>query len=514
MARFDAAATRRLAESLVRIESVSPSAGESRVAEALLLFSARAGLEIVPESRSRLPDGRRNGYAIARGRGRDAIVFLGHTDTVGVADFASDGRPPRDAFRPERLRAPRGFLRGRGALDMKSGLAAAAVAAASRAARRDARGSVIFCAVADEENESAGVRSAIEFLARARERFDLRGAVNVDYVTRTASGRVPVYAGTVGKALVGVFAHGLPAHAGDPLRGVDASLLLAEAIREIDLDPALAGGASAPPVALRFGDMMGAYNVQTPDAAVAFFNLLLEGDGLGARLRAFERALRRAARSARERLASRGRRVGRVAVRRFSSLDAPLARRAGPRAPDARAAAAAAVRDALRADRALASEPALVLFLAPPFYPPDDGRRAGALVAAVERALAAEGPAAARQVEIARFYPYISDMSFLGLSSLGERALACAEPEMPVPHGLPLAAMRALGLPSIDMGPVGEGAHSFDERVETRFSFGVLPRLLARVADEVLDPEAKRKKGPRAGERGGRRAANPVTGSR
>jgi len=478
-------AARRLTEKLVRIESVSPSAGESRVASALGAHLARAGLKVAPPRASALADGRRNLYAVAPGRGRAAVVFLGHTDTVGVADFAGGGTTAADAFRPERLAAPAGFLRGRGVLDMKSGLAAAAVAAAARARSGPRRGSVVVCAVADEENESAGIRHALPRLARMKRRLDLRGVVNVDYVTRTESGRIPVYAGTVGKMLAGVFARGLPAHAGDPLRGLDAGLLVAEAIREIDLDPDLGDRAAAPPALLRFGDLMGAYNVQTPHEAFAFFNVLFRDGDPRAILSRFERALRRAAESARRRLARRRRGVlARIAVRRWSRIAGRGRRpRAVPPGADGRVAALDAVRAALRGGGG-GEGACLVLFLAPPFYPPDDGSRSGALIAAFERAVEDRD-----EFEVRRFYPYVSDLSLLSLSRLAERALEAVEEEMPVGHGLPVADMRRVGLPALNVGPVGTGAHEKSERVETRFAFDALPEILLKLAGEIVAGE-------------------------
>jgi arginine utilization protein RocB len=337
----------------------------------------------------------------------------------------------------------------------------------------------VFCAVADEENESAGLRHALPRIALLKRRFDVRGVVNVDYVTRTESGRVPVYAGTIGKALVGVFARGLPAHAGDPLRGVDAGLLVAEAIREIDLDLALADRGAAPPVTLRFGDLMGAYNVQTPNEAFAFFNLLFRDGDLRSLLARFEAALRRAAAAARGRLSRRGVRA-RIGVSRWSRLS-DRARPAAAASPgtDGRKAAIEAVSAAAR-ERG--GEPSLVLFLAPPFYPPDDGSRSGELIAAFERAVAGRKD----EFEVRRFYPYVSDMSLLALSPLGTRALRVVEKEMPVGHGLPVSAMRAVDLPALNVGPVGTGAHEKTERVETRFAFDALPSILERLAAEVV----------------------------
>ena len=77
-------------------------------------------------------------------------MLCAHTDTVSVAGMS----------RPHEPRVEDGRLYGRGAFDMKGGLAAIMLAGAAAAAL-DLRGDVIVAAVADEEYASDGVQAVV-----------------------------------------------------------------------------------------------------------------------------------------------------------------------------------------------------------------------------------------------------------------------------------------------------------------------------------------------------------------
>lgn len=89
------------------------------------------------------------------GSGVPALVLYGHLDTVGTAGMTV---PP---FEP---RVEEGRLYGRGATDMKGGVAAC-MAAAAALAREQPPGRVLLALVADEEYESIG---AADFVRRHR----------------------------------------------------------------------------------------------------------------------------------------------------------------------------------------------------------------------------------------------------------------------------------------------------------------------------------------------------------
>src|SRR4051812_33010783 len=138
---------------LVAIDSVNPSlvsggAGEEEIAAFIAGWAADAGLEatVLEETHGR-PS------VIVRARGGDhgrTLLLCGHVDTVGVEGVTAPHEP-----RPEGDR-----LHGRGAYDMKAGVAAALVACREAAALGLA-GDVVVAAVADEEHASLGVQEAL-----------------------------------------------------------------------------------------------------------------------------------------------------------------------------------------------------------------------------------------------------------------------------------------------------------------------------------------------------------------
>jgi acetylornithine deacetylase len=138
---------------LVAIDSVNPAlvpgaAGEGEIAAFVAGWLAERGLEVTVEDS---PPGRPSVVAVARGSGGGASLMLNaHTDTVSVAGMA---RPHEPELRD-------GRLHGRGAFDMKGGLAAIMLAGAA-AAESGLRGDVIVTAVADEEHASEGVQAVL-----------------------------------------------------------------------------------------------------------------------------------------------------------------------------------------------------------------------------------------------------------------------------------------------------------------------------------------------------------------
>jgi acetylornithine deacetylase/succinyl-diaminopimelate desuccinylase-like protein len=129
---------------LVRFNTVNPPGNERPAIEHLERYLAAAGFEteILGTSESR-PNLIANLVAEADG---PTLVFLGHVDTV-LAD------PSEWRHDPWSGEVEDGFLWGRGALDMKSQVAAEAVAGAAlaRAGWRPARGTLRLVFVADEE---------------------------------------------------------------------------------------------------------------------------------------------------------------------------------------------------------------------------------------------------------------------------------------------------------------------------------------------------------------------------
>lgn len=511
----DPSDVRALAERLVAIPSASPDpAGETAVAHALR-DALPGGVE---HGEWPTPDGRPIVWARVRGRIRRTTVLLGHTDTVGADEFAALGaaRGVPSAFDPAGLRAhflapgflarapaavltdlqeeriaPGTWMFGRGALDMKGGLAAA-VAALARLASPEAppAGDVLFVACPDEEHESRGMLAAVEALAGLRERegLEFSGAINLDYTEAPEA-----FAGVTGKVLLGVYALGVPAHAAAPFAGVDAAQMIAALVSRLSAAEALVdagdGRSGVPPVALRMRDLKSGYNLQTPVEAVAELNVVslarpveetlarahaeaeaALGDLLG--------AMRTLARhggwtpavpvSSPDAVMTYGELVDRARAAAGGSLELPPAD-----GDDLRAASLERVRRLARI--AGLRGPAVVLYLMPPFYPaaaPGDGP----LVRAARRVLDRAG------VPLRAYYPFVSDSAYLAWRSDASRTLAAQVPVWGVEYRLPIAAMRALDLDVVNLGPWGRDAHGLFERAHGPWTFGRLPALLAEVA--------------------------------
>ena len=139
-----AAEAEELLSRLIRFNTVNPPGNERPAQEFLADHLEQAGLEC--ELLGAEP-GRPNLVARLRGgAGGPTLCYLGHVDTV----LANPAEWTRDPWSGE---IADGFLWGRGALDMKSQVAAEIAAAASlaRSGWRPARGELLIVTVVDEE---------------------------------------------------------------------------------------------------------------------------------------------------------------------------------------------------------------------------------------------------------------------------------------------------------------------------------------------------------------------------
>jgi acetylornithine deacetylase len=154
-----------LAVELVRTDSVNPALvpGAAGEAAAVGLLARRLELrgfavQVVPGAGA---PGRLSLVARLAGTGGGRSLLLnGHLDTVGVAGMAE---PFAGLVVGDRRS---GRLLGRGACDMKAGVAAM-VAAAETAGAAGTAGDVVLALVADEEHASVGTEAVLESMAGA-----------------------------------------------------------------------------------------------------------------------------------------------------------------------------------------------------------------------------------------------------------------------------------------------------------------------------------------------------------
>jgi acetylornithine deacetylase len=218
----------QLLKDLVAIDSVNPrlvpgARGEAEIAEYLRRWLADRGIEAKLEPAA---PGRPNvvGHAGPRG-GQPALALVGHLDTVGVAAMA-------EPFTP---RERHGRIYGRGAVDMKAGVAAMCAAAAAVVASGERlRRPLLVAGLVDEESDSAGaqafVRSYSADAAVVTEPTDLRLAI-----------------AHKGFIWFDVTTHGRAAHGSLPAEGRDAIRMMGRVLDALDrLDARLAAGREHP----------------------------------------------------------------------------------------------------------------------------------------------------------------------------------------------------------------------------------------------------------------------------
>jgi acetylornithine deacetylase/succinyl-diaminopimelate desuccinylase-like protein len=219
-----------LLQELIRLDTVNPPGQETRAAELLQRYLASNG--IASELVAKTPD-RANVVARLPGGNGPSLLLMAHTDTV----LADPEEWTRDPWSGELVD---GEVWGRGALDMKGHVAAAAVAFASLA-REGVRppGDVLLALTADEE---VGVDFGTSWLAREHPetvRADL--GVNEGGGERCVLGDRVFYLCAVGEKATAPFKlrlHGRSGHASDPYSADNALLKAAPVLSALErLEP-------------------------------------------------------------------------------------------------------------------------------------------------------------------------------------------------------------------------------------------------------------------------------------
>jgi len=204
-----------LLKALVAIDSVNPSlvpgaSGEAAVARALAEHMRAIGLAVHIQE---VAPGRPNVVGVLEGRrpGR-SLMYCGHIDTVGVAGMARPFDPvERD-----------GRVYGRGAQDMKGGIAA--MVDAARVIARDGgleAGQLLIACVVDEEHASIGADALVT-------RWRADGAV----VTEPTDLAIAI--AHKGFEWVEIETEGRAAHGSRPQDGRDAIRLMGRVLTELD----------------------------------------------------------------------------------------------------------------------------------------------------------------------------------------------------------------------------------------------------------------------------------------
>jgi arginine utilization protein RocB len=482
---------REIALELTSWPSATGTPGEAAFARRLEEYLRLKWLdESIMFSVDAISNQRGNLAVLKRGRSAQTIVLTGHFDTVpyddygALADLALD---PETLTRSiiNRLRQSDenshalrdfesgDFLAGRGLLDMKAGLAAGL--AAMEAYSGDA--SILFLAVCDEEETSAGARAAAPMLKKMEEEFklEIKLIINLDAISDQedgSKGRVVTY-GSIGKLLLTAFVHGKQTHAGYPQDGVNAAYVAAELLTEFELSPLLSERTgeelAAPPTALHAKDSKTGYNVTTPQQAWIYWNTM-QHQRTAAEV--FDIAMEHARRA-----------VDRAKARTNHDIDLiSFAELKGKHAynlpkqdtsfnlPEQSRLATLAVIESLGITR-----PTVIMGFGSIPYSAVSLRNKS-LRSMISKAVQPFG------LGSVNYFAGISDMSFFGEASSDLSVVASNTPVW----GTGFSLGEPAGYPCINIGPWGRDYHHWLERLHAPYAFETLPKVLLAVIDAVI----------------------------
>lgn len=548
MLSFDEKDLYSLLVELVSIPGISMSREENRTAE--FIHSRLSELEYFQQNPSHLrflpvkgdPLERKTVAALVKtGRNtKKTVIVTGHFDVV---DASAYGPLEHLAFSPEELSnrvgeldisdearedlASGNYLFGRGVSDMKAGIVVEMCLLGEVSREMDFPCNVLFLAVPDEENTSAGMRGALPWLLKLQKEWELEFSACLSGEPSVGGRDVPaggVYLGTIGKIMPFYLCVGKEAHVGDYYEGVSSALLIANISRAVEGAAETAeilNGVSFPPQAcLRFHDLVKNYSVTLPERAVAYYNLLTVSKTPGTILEEMKFVATAALTETlafleeqRRTMEDRGgasfarQKKTKARVLTYGELETLARKRTSdfdgrveaflfslPSHLDERERCVETASFLL--DLSGEKGPLIVVGFLPPYYPPRRNlrRTAGelAVLRAVER-LKDAGKEYDLFISTVEVFQGIMDLSYFGFQGNGTELdpLGANMPLWEVEYYFPLEELKRIDVPVANFGPVGKDDHKIGERIFLPYYLNVLPDLFRRFV-VFLGEEARR----------------------
>lgn len=544
---------KRLTQEMVAIPSINKEPkGETAVAQ--YIYDYYMGLDYFKEHPERVKMfqtkndfvERHSTYAYIKGTKGDSgrtVILIGHLDTVGVDDF---GTIREYAFKceelPEKLKETfklsdevladiesGEYMFGRGALDMKSGVAGHMYLIKYFSEHpEELDGNIIAIAECDEEDNSKGIITALDELVELKktEGFNYMACINADYSTNYSPGDENryIYYGSIGKLLPCFVAFGKEAHVGQAFSALDPNLLIAEITKKMSLNTNLCdiaqGEVAIPPVSLKQMDTKGPYTVQTALTAFSYYNFFTHGWDPAQVLAKSREVAVEAFDEVVDYLQGQYKKFCQLSnvpyvplpwktrVYTWKEFYDYLAEIHGePFEKAMKEFTEKLHKDDPELDLRLfglrvAEEawkwcedksPAVILFFGSVFSARIEMTRKTdkevALLDSVEAAVDKIRPEAQRQIKTRMFYPYISDSSFMAVcdDTLAVQALKDNMPQYGVKYTHDIDKIMEINVPVVNIGTFGRDGHMLTERVDMRQTFQNVPNITYETIKGLLD---------------------------
>lgn len=533
-----------MTESLVETLSINGTTGEVDIAEKVeQILRSFPYFQQHPEAvwTQALPNdhlGRKNVFARVKGTGdsKKTVIFHSHIDTVGIDDYGKQigmANNPKellsffsqwDGSQEVQEHAQSGdWMFGRGALDMKSGVAVHLSNLLYFSQHPDeVDGEIIFMANPVEENQHTGVIAAVDELIRLREEEKLQYvvAINNDYISPLYPGdpKKYIYTGAGGKLLPCFYVYGRETHVGQTLNGLDPTLVTAELNRRInnnmDFTEQVDGEMVIPPSALYHRDTKSFYNVQTSVTSHLYFNVMV-----------LEASPQDIMKKLKETAVSTAAWTRDTYIQQYTqfaqSNDFPdmmpswemdvytyeeFCEKLSVQGVDVKQVTARVVEENAGMElRQLCFEivdrlrqlddsgkPCIIIFYAPPYCPHNylkgDSKGDQEVLSVIQNVTAKCEQEKGEVFAVKRFFPYLTDSSYLSLHDTDEEVAALIDnfPEWERIYPVPVKRIRELNVPAINVGVYGLDAHRWTERVYKPYSFDTVPKMIREMTGQWL----------------------------
>ena len=488
---------------------------------------------------------RHSAYAYVKGtkgNSNQTILLIGHLDTVGVDDYGT----LRDyAFDPDKLPelllqlnisdevrediASGRYMFGRGALDMKSGVAGHMYLIKYFSQHpEELAGNILAYSECDEEDNSHGILTGLKEFNRlkATEGFEYIACINADYSTgyHLADINRYVYFGSIGKLLPSFYVVGKETHVGQAYGGLDPNLIVSELTRLIELNTDLCdeaqGEVTVPPISLKQSDFKDGYTVQTAIAAYAYYNFFTHSLSPADVIRlcrekavqAFDQVVDYTNESYRKycalsnveytklpwqtRVYTWEEFYAELADRHGEGFTVHLfdfARRLNEAEPtlDLRLFSIRVIEEAWK--WAEDQSPAIILFFGSIFSAriemtgkTENEKR---LLSAVDQAIQAVQEHCENPIKTRMFYPYISDSSFMALSDDVKtiETLGANMPAWKTKYFYDVEQVLSINVPVVNIGSFGKDGHKITERIDMRYTFENVPNMTYLTIGKLLE---------------------------
>lgn len=479
-----------------------------------------------------------------KGSSKKTIIFHGHTDTVGIEDY---GRLKDYAFDCDRLmdelrkiNLPQevredlesgDYLFGRGACDMKSGDAVFLVLARHICENlTKLEGNIVLSFNPVEENLHTGIIEAREVFEKLKKEEGLEYllAINNDYICPLYPDdpKRYVYTGSVGKLLPCFYIQGKETHVGQCFEGFDASLVAAELVKEITLNPdfceAYKGEYTLPPSVLKMKDLKQQYNVQTSFSSFIYFNYFVHNASMQEIMKKLKAAAMKSLETVEDLINDRNKSFCQMTNQNYREVHydlqvldynelVTLAKKEATIDVEEWIAEKTTIEQAKATDKreipmriveglcniAGIKVPTIVIFFAAPYCPhntlKEEVEEERVLYHKLSKIIEEFEKEAGEAYEILQFFPSLTDSSYLKIDDDIEsiQMLKANFPSYEALYNVPLEAIKALNIPGINYGCYGKDAHKWTERVYMPYSYEVLPKLIMKTVDYFLNRETE-----------------------